>query len=160
MEGFSNAVWSEAIQLKTNNKVIATLGIIDRKLKKQFDLKNQVLYAELEWDTLLKAIKKHKVSFTELPKFPEVRRDLSLLLNKNVMFNDLKQLALKTEKKYLKSVSLFDVFEGEKLGENKKSYALSFVLLDETKTLKDKQIDKIMNNLIRNFKEEFNAQIR
>lgn len=160
MEGFTNAIWSEAIRLKTNNKTIATLGIIDRKLRKQFDIKNDVLYAELEWTLILKAIKKHKVTFTELPKFPEVRRDLSLLLNKSITFNELKQLALKTEKKFLKKVSLFDVFEGEQLGENKKSYALSFILLDETKTLKDKQIDKIMNSLIRNFEKEFKAQIR
>ena len=108
---------------------------------------------------LLRCCPNH-IRFTEIPKYPEVRRDLALLLDKSVKFSSIKELAYKSERKLLKKVSLFDVFEGDKLGTNKKSYAVSFILQDENKTLTDKQIDKIMNNFIRVYEKELNAQIR
>ncbi len=99
-------------------------------------------------------------AFKAIAKFPKVRRDLALLLDRNIKFSQIKEIAYKTERKLLKNVSVFDVFEDEKLGENKKSYAVSFIIQDETKTLKDKQIDKIMNKLVSNFKRELNAELR
>lgn len=152
--------YSEALKFSLNNKTIAIVGSVNKKMLKNFDIKQPVYFAELSWGQIIKAIKKHKVQFVELPKYPEVRRDLSLLLDASVDFNSLKDLAFKSERKLLKEVSLFDVYEGESLGENKKSYAISFILQDETKTLKDKQIDKIMNKIMSGYKEEFNAQIR
>ena len=109
---------------------------------------------------MLKNIAKHHIRFAELPKYPEVRRDLALLLNKDIQFGKIKELAFSTERKLLKKVSLFDVYEGEKIGIDKKSYAISFVLQDETKTLTDKQIDKIIENLIRVFEKELGATLR
>jgi phenylalanyl-tRNA synthetase beta chain len=139
---------------------VATLGVVSRKIRKQFDVKQEVYFAELEWNKILKAIRNHKVEFVELPKYPAVRRDLSLLLDEKITFNELKMEALKLEKKLLKQVSLFDVYEGENLGSGKKSYAMSFVLRDDSKTLNDKQIDKIMTAIIRLFEQKFGATIR
>ena len=105
-------------------------------------------------------MKNHGVTYKPMPKYPFVKRDLALLLDKQITFKEVKELALRTEKSLLKSVSLFDVYEGEKLGEGKKSYAVSFTLLDEEKTLTDKQIDKIMNKLMGAYKHQFSAEIR
>jgi phenylalanyl-tRNA synthetase beta chain len=157
---FSNELFAEGLMLEYNKMPLATLGLVSRKIRKQFDLKQEVFFAEIDWDKLLKAVRNYKVEFTELSKFPEVRRDLSLLLNKEVAFDDLKNEAFKLEKKLLKSVSLFDVYEGKNLDDDKKSYALSFVMQDESKTLTDKQIDKIMNAMIRNFEQNFGAKLR
>ena len=101
-----------------------------------------------------------KVKYSEIPKYPEVRRDLALILDKSVTFEEVRQLAIQVERKHLKSINLFDVFESEKLGKGKKSYALSFILQDETKTLNDKQIEKIMKNLISAFTRKFEAELR
>ena len=111
------------------------------------------------YEVITKSAKK-EVRFTDISKYPEVRRDLALLINKDITFAQVKELAFKTEKKLLKDITLFDVFEGEKIGADKKSYAISFTLLDETKTLDDKQIDKIMQKLMSNYERELNAQIR
>ncbi|MGE4287411.1 MAG: phenylalanine--tRNA ligase subunit beta [Salinivirgaceae bacterium] len=156
----SNELFTEALVMEYNKMELAVLGLVNRKVRKQFELKQDIYFAEINWDKLLKAVRNAKVEFKELAKFPEVRRDLSLLLQNNVSFDDLKQEALRTERKLLKEVSLFDVYEGKNLGEGKKSYALSFILQDETKTLTDKQIDKIMNNIIRNFDQKFAATLR
>ena len=110
--------------------------------------------------TLIDIIKHNKLSVKELSKFPEVKRDLALLVDKNVQFSTLREIAVKTEKKLLKNVSLFDVYEGNKLPEGKKSYALSFILEDTTKTLTDAVIEKTMNNLIFQFEKQVGAQIR
>ena len=110
--------------------------------------------------TLLKIIKIHAISFHELPKYPSVRRDLALLLDRGVKFSQIRDIAFKTEKNILQDVNLFDVYESDSLGKNKKSYAVSFILRDDLKTLTDKNIDKVMNNLIRAFEKELNAQIR
>ncbi|MFP4025274.1 MAG: phenylalanine--tRNA ligase subunit beta [Thiohalospira sp.] len=156
----NNDIFSEGLNYSLNKNILVDFGIINKKILKAFDIDVPVYYAEFNWDQMLKTITKHKIRFTEIPKYPEVRRDLALLLDKSIRFNQVKELAYKTEKKLLKQISLFDVFEGEKLGKNKKSYAVSFILQDENKTLTDKQIDKIMNNFIRVFEKELGAKIR
>ncbi len=160
VQGLNSELYSDGLIYQYNNVELVKLGVVSKKLRKIFELKNEVYFAEFEWDKVLKAIRKHKTEFNELPKYPEVRRDLSLLLDAGVTFDELKNEALKAERKLLKNVSLFDVYEGENLGENKKSYALSFILRDDTKTLNDKQIDKIINNFIRLFEQKFGAVIR
>ena len=136
-------------------------GAVAAKSLKITDLsKITVFYANFNWDMILTLVKNNKISYKEVSKFPAVRRDLSLLLDKSVKFEDLKRIANKTEKSLLKEVNVFDVYEGDRLPENKKSYALSFVLQDEEKTLEDKQIDSIMQKLIANFGKEVGAEIR
>lgn len=143
-----------------NKKELVFLGQVASDILKSFDIDNPVFYAEINWDILLKKSAKNKIIFKEISKFPEVKRDLSLLVDKTTSFKDIKEIAFATEKKLLKKVTLFDVFEGEKLGNDKKSYAVSFTLLDETKTLNDKQIDKIMQKLITNFNRQIGALLR
>ena len=122
-------------------------------------MKQTVFYADFDWDYL---IKKYAVGveYTPIAKFPEVRKDLSLVLDKNVSFEEVKNLALQTERKLLKRLDVFSVYEGDSIGTDKKSYAISFILQDESKTLNDKQINKSMNQLIRAFEEKINAVIR
>ena len=117
-------------------------------------------YADIHWDTVVKAISKKAVSFHEISKYPAVSRDLALLIDKDVKFSDIERVARQSEKKYLKSVELFDVYEGDKLPEGKKSYAVNFILQDESKTLNDKQIDAMMSKLISNLKKELKAELR
>ncbi len=124
------------------------------------DIKQEVFYADFNWDLIVEAVKKTNVIYTETPKFPEVRRDLALLIDKNSRFEQLEQLAYQSEKSLLKSVNLFDVYEGDKLPQGKKSYALSFILQDTTATLTDKQIDKIMEKLMKTYQEKAGAEIR
>lgn len=155
-------LWSDGLELaqKGSGKVIVQLGYVNAKHLKNAEIKQTVFYADINWDNVIQLIKKHKVSFTELPKYPEVKRDLALLINQSVTFNQIKTLAEKVERKLLRQVDLFDVYEGENLPEGKKSYAVSFILRDDEKTLKDKQIDKIMQKLIMTFEKELGAQLR
>lgn len=151
----------EGLTFTTNDGVeLFYMGMIHPQLLKNFDIDEPVYFAEINWKTLVKLSARKEVTFKELSKFPEVKRDLALLINKDVMFKDIRDLALKTEKKILKEVSLFDVFEGEKLGAGKKSYAVTFTLQDTSKTLKDKQIEKTMNNLTQIFEKELGAKLR
>jgi phenylalanyl-tRNA synthetase beta chain len=159
-EYFSNSIAREGLIYKYNNKEIARLMVVSKQVKSHFDLKNDVYFAQLEWEYLVKIFGKANTNVTEVSKFPAVRRDLALLLDNSVTFDELKQAALKAEKKLLKDVGLFDVYEGENIAEGKKSYALSFIIQDAEKTLKDKQIDKIMNKLQGTFEHRFGAQIR
>lgn len=124
------------------------------------DIEQDVYYAEFSWENILKTVKNHTIGYVPMPKFPAVKRDLALLLDKKVTFKEVRDLALRTEKSLLKSVSLFDVYEGEKLGEGKKSYAVSFTIQDDEKTLTDKQIDRIMNKLMGTYKHQLGAEIR
>ncbi len=124
------------------------------------DIKQDVFYADFNWETILESLKKTNVTYTEVAKFPEVRRDLALLIDKAVRFEQLEQLAYQSEKSILKNVNLFDVYEGDKLPAGKKSYALSFTLQDETATLTDKQIEKTMEKLIKTYQEKAGAEIR
>lgn len=156
----SEDIYREGIVYSQNGKHIVTIGMLSHKVLKMADIEQDVYYAEFSWENLLKAIKNHTISFTPMPKFPAVKRDLALLLDKKVTFKEVRDIAMRTEKNLLKSVSLFDVFEGEKLGADKKSYAVSFTLQDEEKTLTDKQIDKIMNKLMGTYKHLLGAEIR
>jgi phenylalanyl-tRNA synthetase beta chain len=142
------------------NKVVAEIGRISKSYLRKFDIDQDVYWGHIEWDLLLKMIKTHSISFHELPKYPSVKRDLALLLDRSVKFSQIRDIALKTERNYLHDINLFDVYESDSLGNNKKSYAVSFLLRDDVKTMTDKNIDKIMNNLIRAFQNELNAQIR
>ena len=141
-------------------KTLVEFGKLTSSKLKLFDIKQDVYAAEFDWDLLLEAVTKHRILFKPLPRFQVVNRDFSLLLDKSVSFESLRKLALKTERNLLKQVALFDVYEGDKIEVGKKSYALSFTLLDEHKTLTDKQIDKVMKNLGRAFEKEFGAQVR
>ena len=135
-------------------------GSVARELLKKFDIKQPVFVAEFQWDNVLQMLASHKILFQPLPRFQVVKRDLSLQLDRSVTYENLKELAFKTEKKLLKDVILFDVYEGDKIEKGKKSYALSFTLLDEEKTLTDKQIDRVMNNLANAYEKSFAAKVR
>ena len=157
----ANEIYSAAVSIHTRGgKLLATFGIVSKKIQKAFDLDNEVYYAEINWTELMKAVKNVKVSYTEISKFPSVKRDLALLLDKNVRFAEIESIAYETEKKLLKAVELFDVYEGKNLEPGKKSYAVSFLLQDENATLNDKQIDKIMNKLITNLENKLGAKLR
>ena len=154
-------IFSAGITIENRGgKKLIEMGIIAKKLQKQFGLDAPVFYAELNWTTLMKVIKKNEVLYTEVPKFPAVSRDLALLVDNSVEFAQIEQIARQTEKKLLKNVELFDVYEGDKLPAGKKSYAVNFVLQDEEKTMGDKQIDAIMQKLITNLKKQLNAELR
>lgn len=155
-------IYSEGLSLMVDKtKTLVKLGMVSNKITKQFDIDVPVFYAEIVIPTLFdKSAKQNKILYTELPKYPEVKRDLALLINKDVTFAQIKAIATRTEKKLLKRVSLFDVYEGKNLPEGKKSYAVSFTLLDETKTLQDKEIEKIMEKLTASFKRELGAELR
>lgn len=153
-------LFAEALSVQINGKELLRMGVVASKIRSKFDLKQEVYFLEMDFDRLLKVAKKHRIAAEELSKFPEVKRDLALLVDKEVTFEKLRSIALSTEKKLLKSVSLFDVYEGDKLPEGKKSYALSFVLEDKSQTLTDKVIDKVMNNLMAQFERQAGAQVR
>ena len=136
------------------------MGVVAPAVRKKFDIKQDVYFAEIDFDQLVKMTRKQKIAFKELSKFPEVKRDLALLVNKGVSFAQLRSVAFATEKKLLKSVSLFDVYEGDKLPEGKKSYALSFILEDKNQTLTDKQIERTMANLQAQLEQKCGAEVR
>ncbi len=159
-EQFSNELFSAALLIKTRNRTLGTLGIVSKKILKQADINSDVYFAELNWDNLMKEIKKHSVLFKEISKYPAVKRDLALLLDKNVLFEQIEKIAYKSEKKLLKEVSLFDVYEGKNLPDGKKSYAVNFVIQDDEKTLTDKQIDAIMKKIQTSLEQELGAQLR
>ena len=159
-ESLESDLFGDAVELYVNNKPFVQMGQVNAKICKAFDLKQDVFFAEIDFDMLLKATRKHKVSAVELSKYPEVKRDLALLVDKGVSFSQLRATAFATEKKLLKSVSLFDVYEGDKLPEGKKSYALSFILEDKNQTLNDKTIERTMAALQSAFEHKHGAQIR
>ena len=157
----TDGIYSAALSYHTRGgKLLATVGIVSKKITKAFDIDNEVYYADINWKNLLQAIKSVKVSYTELSKFPSVKRDLALLLDKSVQFADIERIAYECERKLLKAVELFDVYEGKNLEPGKKSYAVSFILQDEEKTLNDKQIDKIMSKLIASYEKQLGAKLR
>lgn len=159
---FSNDIFSAGItiQLKASGKSLGVMGIVNKKILKAQDINTDVYFAELNWDALMKEIRKHAVTFAEISKFPSVRRDLALLLDKKVLFDEIEKIAYKTEKKLLKEVALFDVYEGKNLPDGKKSYAVNFLLQDDEKTLNDKQIDGIMKKIQTALETELGAQLR
>ena len=161
LEPLESELCADGLVIKApNGKQIGMMGVVTSKLLKAFDIDNPVYYADLDWSMLLKLNKQYKPVINDLPKFPEVKRDFALLVDKSVKFADLAKAALATEKKLLKAVNLFDVYEGKNLEAGKKSYALSFILQDTENTLKDKQIEAIMAKLQKVFEEKFDAKLR
>jgi len=161
VERLENELFSDGLVLKAaNGKALGYIGIVSRKQLKAFDIDQDVYYADLDWQALVKQNKQYKAVINDLPKYPEVKRDFALLVDKNIEFADLARAAFATEKKLLKNVFLFDVYEGKNLEAGKKSYALSFILQDADNTLKDTQIENVMNRLKATFEEKFHATLR
>ena len=157
----ANDIYSAGLSITTSSgRQLGTMGIVSPKICKELDIETDVYYAELSWTLLMKEIKKSKVTFSEISKFPAVKRDLALLLEKNVQFAEIEKIATDSERKLLKDVALFDVYEGKNLPAGKKSYAVSFYLQDEGKTLNDKQIDAIMKKIQTNLEQKLGAQLR
>ena len=138
---------------------IVNFGTVKKSIAKAFDIKQEVFYADFNWNAILKLVG-GKIKFTDIPKYPEVRRDLALLVDEAVQFDSIYKIARQTEKSLLKKIDLFDVYQGSNLPEGKKSYAVSFTIQDATKTLTDVQIDKIMSKLQKNFETELQAVLR
>ncbi|WP_026710746.1 phenylalanine--tRNA ligase subunit beta [Flavobacterium filum] len=155
----TNDVFNEGIALAIGNDVLVEMGTVKKSILKYFDIKQEVFYADFNWNLILKLIS-IKIKYQDIPKYPEVRRDLSLLLDKNISFDQLYAIARSSEKNLLKEIQLFDVYEGKNLPDGKKSYALSFIIQDTTKTLTDEQIDKIMSKLQQHFEKEVGAVLR
>lgn len=151
---------SEGISFQKDGEILLSLGVVDKSFATKLGIKNEVLFADFNWDLLKSLASKNTIVYEELPKFPEVNRDFALLLDENIPFKELYGIALNTERKFLKNINLFDVYTGKNLPEGKKSYAVSFTLLDTTKTLTDKQIDKIMSKLQNAYVEQLGAELR
>ncbi len=160
-EKSQNNIFSSALELKNRGgKVFVEMGIISKAIQKKADIAAPVYYADIHWSAVMKAILKNKVEFTEISKFPSVSRDLALLIDKSVEFAQIEQIARQSEKKLLKSVELFDVYEGKNLPAGKKSYAVNFILQDSEKTLNDKAIEAVMNKLVAALKQKLGAELR
>ncbi len=160
-ESSENNIFGKAMALKARSgKVLCELGTVSHKLLKQADISQEVFFADINWNNVMRAIKKNEVLYHDISKYPAVSRDLALLIDKNVQFEQIEQIARQTEKKLLKSVELFDVYEGKNLPAGKKSYAVNFILQDEMKTLNDKQIEAMMSKLIANLKSKLGAELR
>ncbi len=155
-----NDMISEGLALYAGKKKLVEFGVVKSDVLKAFGIKQEVLFADFDWTNVMESRESGQIKVEELPKHPEVKRDLALLLDADVNFVDLHDFARQTEKKLLKQVDLFDVYRGDKLPEGKKSYALSFILQDKSKTLTDKQIDKIMKKLQQGFERQFKAELR
>ena len=161
MKHSDNNIFDKALSLENRGgKLLGEMGVVSRQLQKKAGIDNPVYFADLNWNAFMKLIRKNKVEFTEISKYPAVSRDLALLLDETIEFRQIEEIARQTEKKLLKSVELFDVYEGKNLPAGKKSYAVNFILQDETKTLNDKQIDAIMQKLIQNLKKQLNCELR
>ena len=156
-----NPIFSAGLAIENRGgKLLIELGVLSKKVQKQAGIDTTVFYAELNWTALMKVVRKQKVEFTDIPKFPSVSRDLALLIDQGVQFSQIEEIARQTEKKLLKKVELFDVYEGDKLPAGKKSYAVNLILQDAEKTMGDKQIDAIMQKLIANLKQKLGAELR
>lgn len=153
-------IYETGLRYRSGKHIIAELGLIAHDMLKRFDLKSDVFHAEAVWDNLMESVKKHEIQYKDLPKYPEARRDLSLLLDKNVTYSQIRDIGFRTEKQILKRIQLFDVFEGKKIEQGKKSYAVAFILQDPEKTLTDERIDRTMKKLMDTYIKELNAVIR
>ena len=156
----SNSNFSYGLSYAQKNKHLVSFGLVEKSICKKLDISSEVFYADFNWDNVLSLVGKTKLEFTEIPKFPAVRRDLALLLDKKATYKELEELAYSVERKLLKDVNLFDIYEGDKLAAGKKSYAVSFMLQDEEATLNDKQIDNVMQKLIKTYTEKLGAVLR
>ncbi|MCL4140898.1 UNVERIFIED_CONTAM: hypothetical protein GTU68_000419 [Idotea baltica] len=152
--------FSEGISLQVGRQTLVDFGVVKSQITKQFGIKQEVLYADFNWDAMLQFIKNKTIKVSDLTKFPSVKRDFSLLLDKQVTFDEIYKLAFQTDRKILKSVDLFDVYEGDKLPEGKKSYAVSFILQDDKQTLTDSQIDGVMTKLQQTYETKLQAELR
>ena len=152
--------FSDALEIKSGDKTLARLGKVSPVLLKDFDISQEVFYAEIELETCQTLRTKGNLKFVDIPKFNKIRRDLALLVDKSITYAELYQLAKSNKSPFLKNINLFDVYEGKNLPEGKKSYAMSFELLNEEKTLEDKDITEVMNSLIKSFQKEFSAELR
>jgi len=159
-KGIKNDLFSEGISFDHKKETLVEFGILKKSVAQHFGIEAEVCYADFQWDVILDQIPTENFILQPISKFPKVKRDLALLIDEEVSFDNLKEAALQTEKKLLKEVNLFDVYTGKKLPKGKKSYALSFTLLDDSKTLTDKQIDKIMSKLQNRFEKDFSASLR
>ena len=159
IQPLTSDIFSEGIALSIGRDAVVEIGVVKKSILKSFGIKQEVFYADFNWATILKLIS-NKIKFSEIPKYPEVRRDLALLIDNGVTYESIYKIAKQTEKEVLKNIDLFDVYQGDNLSEGKKSYALSFILQDNSKTLTDEQIDKIMNKLQKNFETELGAVLR
>ncbi|WP_452227029.1 phenylalanine--tRNA ligase subunit beta [Lacinutrix cladophorae] len=155
-----DAIFSEGLTLGLGKNKLVSFGLVKKNVLKHFGINQEVLFADFNWDNILEVAKHNKIKFKEIPKYPEVRRDFALLLDDAVSFESIHTIAKQTEKQLLKEVNLFDVYQGKNLPKGKKSYAVSFTIQDENKTLTDKQIDKIMNKLQANFEKQLGAELR
>jgi phenylalanyl-tRNA synthetase beta chain len=160
IQPYKSAQISEGLCYSINEIRILTLGHLDNQVLSAFDCRQPVLYSEINWDMLISLIPGEEIQYKGIPKFPEVRRDLALLLDHEITFDQIEKIAFQTEKKLLKKVGLFDVYESDKIATGKKSYAISFILQDEDKTLTDKEIEKTMGRLIQALKLQIKAHIR
>lgn len=159
-ESFTNELFAAGVTIKNRQQELVKWGVINQQVLNGFDIDTDVYYAEFNWDALMKATRKKEVLFSQLPKFPSVKRDLALLIDKNVTFAEIEKIAYNSEKKLLREVTLFDVYEGKNLPEGKISYAVNFILQDYDKTLDDKRIDKIMSKIQKNLEKQLGAQLR
>jgi phenylalanyl-tRNA synthetase beta chain len=160
-EKTDNDIFSSGLRMKLRSgKVMIEMGVVATAIQKKAEINAPVYFADINWTAVTNAVKKSEVHFTEVPKYPAVSRDLALLLDKNIEFAQVEQIARQTEKKLLKKVELFDVYEGKNLPEGKKSYAVNFILQDPEKTMNDKAIDAIMNKLIANLKKQLQCELR
>ncbi|APG60028.1 phenylalanine--tRNA ligase subunit beta [Christiangramia salexigens] len=153
-------IFSEGLQMSTKKAKLVDFGVVKKSILKKFDIDQEVIYADFNWDEILEVAKTQKTKYSPIPKYPSMRRDFALLLDKSVTYEEIEQIARQTEKKLLTEVNLFDVYEGKNLPEGKKSYAVSFLFQDENKTLTDKQVDKMMNKLQFRFEKELKAELR
>jgi phenylalanyl-tRNA synthetase beta chain len=160
VEPYQSNLIGDGLQYLFNEKVIFIIGSLSNHVLKTFDCRQPVCFAEVNWDRLFSMVPVKSTQYKGIPKFPEVRRDLALLVDTEVTFAQIEKLARQTEKKLLKRVGLFDVYEGEKIASGKKSYALNLILQDEDKTLTDKEIEKVMDKILRAMVVNFNAQLR
>jgi len=158
-EPVNSDVFAEGIGIAVGNETLVEFGTVKKSILKHFNIKQEVFFADFNWALVIKLIS-NKIKFTDIPKYPEVRRDLALLVDENVGFDSIYKIARQTEKSLLKNINLFDVYQGSNLPEGKKSYALSFTIQDNSKTLTDAQIDKIMGKLQSNFASELDAILR
>jgi phenylalanyl-tRNA synthetase beta chain len=157
---FSDDLFEEGLSYQFKHETIVRFGLLRKKEIKRFDLKQDVYYADFEWEKIIQMVGERKVSYKEIPKFPEVRRDLALVLDQSVTYEEIEKAVYQAERKILRSVSLFDIYQGDKIGEGKKSYAMSFLLRDDEKTLTDDIIEKTMQRILKTLEEKFNASIR
>ena len=153
-------LFAEGLTYRLGNKRLAVMGTVAKPLLKLFDIKQPVYIAEIDWPVFFELVRRDKIKYKELPRFPEVRRDLALLLDESVSFADLRKAAFQTSRGILRQVNLFDVYRGPKILTDKKQYAISFILQDEEKTLTDEAVEATMSKLLKTFESKFGATLR